>query len=158
MGQCYARRANTDRAGYSARPVHFELIDHIIEQEPDRIVAIKNVTAAEEYLQDHFPTFPVLPGVLMIEALVQAGRRLAEARGLGTRCVLGGVKALKYGAFVSPGETLRVEVSLLGVSDDGVCSMKGVARRMIPGQTPDETIPASVSGRFTLRPVRLLTA
>ena len=47
--------------------MRFRLIDDILEQDENRIVVVKNVTNAEEYLQDHFPTFPVLPGVLMLE-------------------------------------------------------------------------------------------
>ena len=49
--------------------MRFSLIDAIIEQSPDRIVAVKQVSLAEEYLADHFPSFPVLPGVMMIEAI-----------------------------------------------------------------------------------------
>ena len=59
--------------------MRFELIDQVLEHAPDRVVAIKNVTLAEEYLADHFPGFPVLPGVLMLEALVQAARHLLTA-------------------------------------------------------------------------------
>src|SRR4051812_18814442 len=58
--------------------MRFELIDRVLERGPGRLVAMKNVTSAEEYLGDHFPGFPVLPGVMMLEALVQAGRLLAE--------------------------------------------------------------------------------
>src|SRR5262249_58553760 len=61
-------------------PMHFDLVDRVLEQSPDRIVTLKHVSAAEEYLQDHFPTFPVLPGVMMLEAMVQAGRRMLEKR------------------------------------------------------------------------------
>jgi 3-hydroxyacyl-[acyl-carrier-protein] dehydratase len=50
----------------------FLLIDQVLDRTPTSIVAIKNVTAAEEYLGDHFPGFPVLPGVFMLEALTQA--------------------------------------------------------------------------------------
>ena len=50
----------------------FNLIDKIESISDDRIVASKQVSLAEEYLADHFPTFPVLPGVLMLEALTQA--------------------------------------------------------------------------------------
>jgi len=60
--------------------MHFDLVDRVLELAPDRIVTLKQVSAAEEYLQDHFPSFPVLPGVMMLEALVQAARRLAESR------------------------------------------------------------------------------
>ena len=56
--------------------MHFCLIDSVIQVEPGRIVALKNVSMAEEYLGDHFPGFPVLPGVFMLETLVQAGRAL----------------------------------------------------------------------------------
>ncbi|MHC4383289.1 MAG: hotdog family protein [Planctomycetota bacterium] len=54
----------------------FNLLDTILDQSPDRIVAIKHVSLAEEYLADHFPTFPVLPGVMMVETMVQAARRM----------------------------------------------------------------------------------
>ena len=83
--------------------VRFQLIDDILEQADDRIVAIKQVTGAEEYLADHFPGFPILPGVFMLEAMVQAARHLLD-RGEGPRLVLGQVRALRYGAMVRPGE------------------------------------------------------
>ncbi len=131
--------------------MHFNLVDRVIEQAPDRIVTLKQVSAAEEYLQDHFPTFPVLPGVLMLEAMVQAGRRIADARG-DRRFVLGRVRALKYGRFVKPGAGLRVEVSLLKVLEDGSLDFKGEARLIEPGATGEP--PTAVSGRFSLRPLR----
>jgi len=53
--------------------MYFSLIDKIDSLEPGkRIVATKSLSLAEEYLQDHFPNFPVMPGVLMLEALTQA--------------------------------------------------------------------------------------
>ena len=139
--------------------MHFCLVDKVLERSDDRIVTIKQVTAAEEYLQDHFPSFPVLPGVLMVESLVQAARLLAEGRPeVGkTRLVLGSVRALKYGSFVRPGETLRVEVTLHKANPDGTFDFKGegtVQRgQSTPGADPPSTTTA-VSGRFTLRPVR----
>ena len=55
--------------------MRFLLIDRILDLEPGRnLVAVKNLSMAEEYLADHFPGFPVMPGVLMLEALTQAGR------------------------------------------------------------------------------------
>jgi len=61
------------------KSMKFGLIDRIVELEPGRrIVALKAVSLAEEYLADHFPTFPVLPGVLMLEALVEAGAWLVR--------------------------------------------------------------------------------
>src|ERR1044071_8866706 len=96
--------------------MHFDLVDHVLERTPERITTLKLVSAAEEYLQDHFPTFPVLPGVLMLEAMVQASRRLLETHASAPKdapLVLGRVRALKYGRFVKPGCTLRVQVELL---------------------------------------------
>jgi len=128
----------------------FNLIDMVLEQSPDRIVAIKQVSLAEEYLADHFPTFPVLPGVLMLETMVQAARLLLSNRGE-TRLVLGAVKGIKFGSFVRPGETLEVDVTVTG-SVDGTYQCRGKGRvRRHDGEGPNET---AVSGRFTMRPIR----
>ncbi|CAG0974858.1 3-hydroxyacyl-[acyl-carrier-protein] dehydratase [Phycisphaerales bacterium] len=132
--------------------MRFSFVDRVLEQSPDRIVTLKQVTSAEEYLQDHFPTFPVLPGVFMLESMVQAARLVAEARGL-PRLVLGKVRALKYGRFVKPGATLRVEVSLAKTLDDGSLDFKGEALLLEPGTSIAEP-PVAVSGRFLLRPIR----
>lgn len=139
------------RAPYS-RGMHFTLIDRILERTENSLTAIKQVSMAEEYLQDHFPGFEVLPGVMMIEALVQAGRELvgerAKARGW-ERVVLGSVRALKYGAFVRPGQTLRVTVTLLKETEEAFeVKGEGVVDR-------DGGEVTAVSGRLLLRAVRL---
>ncbi len=92
--------------------VKFVLIDRITELEPGRrIVGVKALSLAEEYLADHFPRFPVLPGVLMLEALVQASAWLVRA----TRDFSPGLIVLKearnvtYKSFLAPGQTLTVE-------------------------------------------------
>jgi len=136
--------------------MRFQLIDDILERAADRIVAIKQVTAAEEYLADHFPGFPVLPGVLMIEALVQAARELMGEEG--RRYVLGQAKAVRYGSFVRPGETLRVEVRREGEAEDGSLTFRGIGTVIRPARSADDATPSAetaVSGRFTMRPVRL---
>ena len=136
--------------------MRFHLLDQIVHQEPDRIVAVKQVSLAEEYLSDHFPTFPVLPGVLMVETMAQAARLMLADRSDG-RLVLGEVRALKFGSMVRPGEAIEVEVALnkeLG-NDCYLCRGVGRVRRSGCEASPDggggET---AVSGRFTMRPIR----
>ena len=127
--------------------MRFTLVDRVIEHEPGvRLKAVKVVTSAEEYLGDHFPSFPVLPGVMMLEALAQAGRRLAERApdDPATRpLVVEEVRNVRYAAFVQPGQALEVEVTLRG-REGGRWSMQGVGS--VEGKT-------AVQARFTLGPV-----
>jgi len=101
--------------------VKFNLIDKIESITDDRIVASKHVTLAEEYLADHFPTFPVLPGVLMLEALTQAATWLLHRRRdfACSIAVLREAKNVKYGHFVAPGNALKIEVELSKLIDTG---------------------------------------
>ncbi len=134
----------------------FVLVDRFLSLDENAAVAVKNVTAAEEYLADHFPGFPVLPGVFMIEALTQAARAVLEKRGL-PRMVLGEVKALRYGSFVRPGETLRVEVTLEKVGDDGRATFKALGTVIRLAEEPkegDSKSETAVSGRLILRPLQ----
>lgn len=143
--------------------MRFDLVDRVLEQAADRIVTIKQVSMAEEYLQDHFPSFPVLPGVFMLEAMIQAGRRLAmarpEAAGLDRPLVLGRVRALKYGHFVRPGAVLRVELTLGKVetnTGEPSFDLKGSGVVLEPGVAAADA-PTACSGRFVLRPARTET-
>jgi 3-hydroxyacyl-[acyl-carrier-protein] dehydratase len=129
----------------------FVLIDHIVERTSERIVAVKQVSLAEEYLADHFPSFPILPGVLMLEAMVQAARAMIGGE---TPLVLGEVKALKYGNMVRPGEALEVEVTLHKRNDDGSFSCKGSGRVRRAGAIGADDAQTAVSGRFVMRPMR----
>ena len=99
----------------------FNLIDKVEHLTDERIVAVKYVSLAEEYLADHFPTFPVLPGVMMVEALTQAAAWLMHHRtGFArTMAVLKEVRNVKYGQFVAPGNALRVTVELNKTTDTG---------------------------------------
>lgn len=125
--------------------MRFELIDRVLEQTDDRLVAVKCVTAAEEYLGDHFPGFPVLPGVMMLESLVQAARRLVEPGrpADATPLVVTGVRNVRYAAMVKPGQSLRVEVALRKRDGD---AYEFQGQGSVEGQT-------AVQGRFTLTPL-----
>ncbi len=95
--------------------MRFTLLDQILELRPgDQITATKSVTLSEEYLRDHFPRFPVLPGVLMLEAMTQACAWLLRVSEdfAHSVVVLKEAKNVKYSDFVSPGQTLRVTASL----------------------------------------------
>jgi 3-hydroxyacyl-[acyl-carrier-protein] dehydratase len=132
--------------------VKFELIDRVVEQGADRIVALKNVSSAEEYLADHFPGFAVLPGVMMLETLVQAARLLVadRAKAAGDRpLILAQVRNVRYGNMVRPGQSLQVDVTLRGETkaDDGsiLWDFNGI------GKVEDSV---AVQGRFLLAPLR----
>jgi 3-hydroxyacyl-[acyl-carrier-protein] dehydratase len=131
----------------------FNLIDSVLERSPDRIVARKHVSRAEEYLADHFEGFPLLPGVLTVETMVQAARLMLADRSDG-RLVLGRVRALKFAGMVRPGEILEVEVTLGREEDDGAFACRGTGRVLRGrGDGPDEGETVA-SGRFTMRPIR----
>jgi len=95
----------------------FLLVDRIRELDPDRrIVGIKNVTINEPFFQGHFPGRPVMPGVLILEALAQVGGGLAfKSLGSVGRPVvyLTGIDGAKFRKPVVPGDILRLEVDVL---------------------------------------------
>jgi len=101
--------------------VKFNLIDKVESLSDERIVAVKYVSLAEEYLADHFPTFPVLPGVMMLEAITQASAWLLHHRTKFAKsmAVLKEARNVKYGSFVAPGNFLRVEVEFNKQTDAG---------------------------------------
>jgi 3-hydroxyacyl-[acyl-carrier-protein] dehydratase len=101
--------------------VKFNLIDKIEQLSDQRIVAVKQVSLAEEYLADHFPSFPVLPGVLMLEAVTQAaGWLLHHRRSFAcSMAVLKEAKNVKYGQFVAPGNSLRLQVEWVKDTETG---------------------------------------
>ncbi len=94
----------------------FLLVDRVLEVSEDgrRAVAIKNVTINEPFFQGHFPDYPIMPGVLVVEALAQAASAAllpAEMR-KGRLGVLGGLDGFRFRRPVRPGDVLRLEVEL----------------------------------------------
>lgn len=126
------------------RSVRYILVDKVTELAPgERITAEKALSLAEEYLGDHFPTFPVLPGVLMIEALVQSAAMLVRVTE-GFRhsmIMLQDARNVKYKSFVKPGGILRLEVKARQI---GETESSFVGQGFV-GDRP------TVEGRFTLR-------
>lgn len=126
--------------------MRFHLVDRIVELTPrSSIRAVKNLSLGEEYLADHFPAFPVMPGVLMLETLVQAAAWLVRVTDdfAHSVIVLREVKAVKYGSFVEPGKQLLLSVEWTGeyAQDARVLAFKG------SGEV-DGT--ATVSARFSV--------
>ena len=93
----------------------FLLIDRVIELEPGKhVVAIKSVTANEPQFTGHFPGRPIMPGVLMVEALAQAGAVavLSLPEYAGKLALFAGIDECRFKRIVLPGDTLRLEVTL----------------------------------------------
>lgn len=108
--------------------MRFVLIDRILDvQRGESLVAVKNLSLSEEYLSDHFPGFPVMPGVLMLEALTQAGAWLIRDLEdfANSIIVLKQAKTIKYGSFVEPGRQLELRVSVVS-HDVRDTTLKGV--------------------------------
>ncbi len=95
----------------------FLLIDRVVEVEPrERIVAIKNVSMNEPFFQGHFPDYPLMPGVLIVEAIAQAGGVLLLDEipdRDGKLMVFTGIDGAKFRRPVTPGDQLRIEVKVL---------------------------------------------
>lgn len=100
--------------------MRFNLVDRIVELHPGRAIrVVKNLTLGEEYLADHFPTFPVMPGVLMLHMLVEAGAWLVRASEdfKHSIIVLREAKNVKYGTFMEPGRRLEAVVEMVEQTD-----------------------------------------
>jgi 3-hydroxyacyl-[acyl-carrier-protein] dehydratase len=127
--------------------MRFHLVDRILEVEPGKSVrAVKNLTLGEEYLADHFPTFPVMPGVLMLQTLVEAGAWLLRLTDdfRHSVIVLREARNVKYGTFMEPGRRMQIAVELVEQADSPegpLATVKGKGE--VDGST-------TVSARLTL--------
>jgi 3-hydroxyacyl-[acyl-carrier-protein] dehydratase len=109
----------------------FLLVDRVVEMEPRRrIVAVKNVTFNEPYFQGHFPGDPVMPGVLIVEAMAQAGALMLlhgrEDEKNGKLFLFTGIDAARFRRPVVPGDQLRITVEVLKLRST-TCKLHGVA-------------------------------
>jgi 3-hydroxyacyl-[acyl-carrier-protein] dehydratase len=128
--------------------MRLQMIDRIVDLQAGReITAIKCLSLTEEYLQDHFPRFPIMPGVLMLEAMYQASAWLVRATdGFRNSLVtLAEANNVKYSDFVEPGETLLVTAEL--TKHEG-----SVYRLQCQGEVGDKV---AARGRLVLQTARL---
>jgi 3-hydroxyacyl-[acyl-carrier-protein] dehydratase len=124
--------------------VRFILIDKIVELETGkRIKALKGVSLSEEYLADHFPTFPVLPGVLLLEGLIESASWLVRntENFAHSMILLEEARNVKYKTFAAPGAQIEYSVEAKTI-EENVSSFSGV------GVSNGEQI---VEARFGLR-------
>ncbi|MBN1766662.1 MAG: beta-hydroxyacyl-ACP dehydratase [Sedimentisphaerales bacterium] len=99
--------------------MRFILLDKVTELVPgEKISSVKNLSLAEEYLADHFPGFPVLPGVLILEAMVETSAMLVRVTNnfAQSMIVLSEARNVKYKSFVKPGYTMQVAMEAKSIS------------------------------------------
>ncbi|MGO4890231.1 3-hydroxyacyl-ACP dehydratase FabZ [Anaerobacillus sp. MEB173] len=117
----------------------FLLVDRILEmEEGQRAVGLKNVSANEEYFNGHFPDYPVMPGVLIIEALAQVGAvaMLSKEENKGRLAFFAGIDGCRFKGQVKPGDQLRLEVEITRLRGS-IGKGKGVAT--VDGKVVAET-------------------
>jgi 3-hydroxyacyl-[acyl-carrier-protein] dehydratase len=105
------------------------LVDRIVELEEDRIVGIKNVTANEPFFLGHFPDYPVMPGVMIVEAMAQVAGVLVLNRIPDRKSklvLLASIEEAKFRKPVLPGDQLRIEMKVIKVKST-VAKMQGTA-------------------------------
>ena len=109
----------------------YRQLDRIVSLDPgQRIVAERTLRGDEEYLKDHFPRFPVMPGVMMLEALHQAAIWMIHTGDGFTSPIilLREVRNVKFGDFLSPGQTLQLVAERMK-EKDGLVTVKATARK-----------------------------
>jgi 3-hydroxyacyl-[acyl-carrier-protein] dehydratase len=107
----------------------FLLVDRIEELEPERIVGIKNVTINEPFFPGHFPDFPVMPGVLIVEAMAQVAGVLVLSQMPDRKnklVLLATIEEAKFRRPVRPGDQLRIEMKM-GKRKATIAKMSGIA-------------------------------
>lgn len=116
----------------------FLLVDQVVEKESgERVVGLKNVTVNEPFFEGHFPDYPVMPGVLILEALAQTGAIavLEMEKNKGKIGFLAGVDKCRFKREVKPGDQLRLEVEIIRMKGP-IGKGKGIAT--VNGETACE--------------------
>lgn len=132
----------------SQQSMRFRLLDEIVELEPGiSITARKRLRPEEDYLQDHFPKFPVMPGVLMLEAMFQASSWLVRKSDdfESTIVLMKEARSVKYSDFVAPDQVLTVSAQILK-QDEHTTTLK--VQGTVEGSV-------AVSGRLVLERFKL---
>ncbi|MGI9100834.1 MAG: 3-hydroxyacyl-ACP dehydratase FabZ [Terriglobales bacterium] len=131
----------------------FLLIDRVVDiQRKERIVALKNVTVNEPFFQGHFPGFPIMPGVLMVEAIAQAGGALllTEIEDRNQKLmVFTGIERARFRRPVVPGDQLRIEVRVLGWRSTAVRMQGEITvgdKRVCEATVSCQIVPRAASG------------
>jgi 3-hydroxyacyl-[acyl-carrier-protein] dehydratase len=115
----------------------FLLIDRVLEMSDDRVVGLKHVSINEAHFQGHFPGYPIMPGVLIVEALAQAGAvlLLSAPENKGRIALFAGIDKLRFRRPVAPGDTLRLDVQLV---ERRSRAGRGQARALVDGEVAVE--------------------
>lgn len=129
----------------------FLLVDKIVELEGKRAVGIKQVSSGEIYFQGHFPDYPIMPGVLIVEALAQVGAvaLLSRDEYKGKIALFAGINDFRFRRPVLPGDSLRLEVELTQLRGP---VGKGVGKATVDGQLAAEgTLTFAVAAADTIQ-------
>jgi len=119
------------------------LVDKILEQEENKIIGVKNVTINEPFFQGHFPGYPVMPGVLIIEAMAQVGGVLmfSKEENRGKIPLFAGIDKAKFKKPVRPGDQLKIKVEIIKM-------IKGIGKAKAEAYVNDNLV-ASAELMFT---------
>jgi len=121
----------------------FLLVDKILEQEENKIIGVKNVTINEPFFQGHFPGHPVMPGVLIIEAMAQVGGVLmfSKEENRGKIPLFAGIDKARFKKPVHPADQLKIEVEIIK-------TIKGIGKAKAEAYVDDNLV-ASAELMFT---------